>query len=259
MLKKTRAFFGLAVLLVFLAALPVSSVIVFKSNANSLLKVPFSFSAWSISFFNDLFHFRKNASEVRQLKNTLAQFYLKKYEIEELSRENVRLSKLLNLKQSLVFSPKRIMFSRVIGRSPASWSHAVLIDKGTRQGVRINLLVLSESSLVGKVIEAGPAVSKVLLITDPNFKMSVLIQRTRQAGVLYGTPGGECRMKYISVEAEVRTGDVVETAGMGGFFPKGLLIGTIEKCWKEPGQMYQVASVKPVTDLSRIEEVALIE
>lgn len=259
MLKKTRAFFGFAFLLVFLAALPVSTVIAFKSNANSLLKTPFSFSASSVSFLKDLLSFRKNASEVRQLKNTLSQFHLRTFEAEEMSRENARLSKLLNLGQSLVFSPKRMVFSRVIGRSPASWTRAVLIDKGTRQGVRMNLLVLSESSLVGKVIETGPAVSKVLLITDPNFKMSVLIQRTRQAGVLYGTPNGECRMKYISVEAELRAGDVVETAGMGGFFPKGLLIGTIEKCWREPGQMYQVASVKPVTDLSRIEEVALIE
>ncbi len=57
---------------------------------------------------------------------------------------------------------------------------------------------------------------------------------------------------------EIKKSDVVESAGYGGFFPKGLLIGEVERAWKEPGQIYQVAEVKPATDLSRIEEVACL-
>lgn len=259
MLKRPRAFFAFIVFVFFLGALPVSATLVLKQCGFSVLKTPLSFSARVVSFLEDLFYFRKNAAENRQLKNALSEIRLKQFKQDELLQENARLTTLLNLKQSWTVPSDRILFCRVIGRSPAAWNRAVLIDKGTRQGVRLNGLAMAESFLAGKVIEAGPRVSKVLLITDPNSKIGVLIQRTRQAGILYGTAVGECRMKYISTSAEVRAGDVVETAGVGGFFPKGLAVGTVDRCWKEPGQMYQVASVKPMTDLSRMEEVALIQ
>ena len=259
MLKPTRAFFGFVTLVFFLTALPVSSALLVKNYGNSLLKGPLSFSAGALSLLKDLFYFRKNASENRRLKNTLSEWRLKQFAQGELVQENARLVKLLNLKQSSSLPFNRVLFSRVIGRAPAAWNRALLIDKGTRQGVRPNLLVMADASLAGKVIETGPGVSKVLLITDPNSKIAVLVERTRQTGILYGTAAGECRMKYISVDAELRPGDVVETAGVGGFFPKGLVVGSVNRCWKEPGQMYQVASVKPMTDLGQIEEVALVE
>ena len=258
MLKRPRAFFAFAFFVFFLSVLPVSATLVLKQCGISALKIPLSFSGGVVSFLEDLFYFRKNSSENRQLKNALSEIRLKQFKQEELLQENTRLTKLLNLKPSVALPSGRVLYCRVIGRSPAAWNRAVLIDKGTRQGARLGCLVMAESFLAGKVIEAGPAVSKALLITDPNSKIGVLIQRTRQAGILYGTAAGECRMKYISINSEVRAGDVVETAGVGGFFPKGLMVGTVERCWKEPGQMYQVASVKPLTDLSRMEEVALI-
>jgi rod shape-determining protein MreC len=118
--------------------------------------------------------------------------------------------------------------------------------------------VLSDASLIGRIIETGPHVSKALLVTDPNSRVGGLIQRTRDQGILYGTFSGECRMKYLSLDAKLEPGDVVESAGYGGLFPKGLLIGTVQKVWKEPGQIYQVASVKPLQDLARIEEVACV-
>ena len=259
MLKPTRAFFGFVVLLFFLTALPVSTALVVKRFGCSFLKTPLSFSTGVVCVFKNLLNFQKNAAENHQLKKALSEVRVKQFQQDELLQENARLTKLLSLRQSLPFGPKRLLFCRVIGRSPAAWNHAVLIDKGMRQGVRPNLLAMSESFLVGKVIETGPAVSKVLLITDPNSKIGVVIQRTRQAGILYGSAAGECRMKYISIDTQVHSGDVVETAGVGGFFPKGMIVGSVDQCWKEPGQMYQVASVKPMTDLSRMEEVTLVE
>jgi rod shape-determining protein MreC len=122
----------------------------------------------------------------------------------------------------------------------------------------VNQPVLSGRSLIGKIIEAGPGVSKVLLITDPNSKIGVIIQRTRQQGILYGTFAGECRIKYLSVDAEIKAGDTVESAGYGGYFPKALWVGAVARAWKEPGQIYQVAEIKPATDLSRVEEVVCL-
>ena len=259
MLKPSRAFLGIAVFFVFLAVLPFSTAVFIKGSFYSLIKAPLSVSKSVAQTVLDLFFFKRNAEENRSLKRTIALLRFDQFKLDELSQENARLTKLIDLKQTLPTGIRHSVFARVIARSPSAWSHVFLIDKGARRGVKENMLVLSESALVGKVVEVGPLVSKVLLITDPNSKIGVLLQRTRQGGILFGTSQGECRVKYISIDTQLAEGDIVETAGFGGAFPKGLIVGTIEQAWKEPGQIYQVAKVKPLADLSRLEEVALVE
>ncbi len=178
--------------------------------------------------------------------------------MKEALAENARLNRLVEMRSVLPVTTSKAIVGRVIGRSPAAWNRVFLVDKGAEQGMRVNMPALSDSSLIGKVIETGPSVSKVLIITDPNSRVGALVQRTRDQGILYGTFSGECRMKYLSLDAKIQPGDLVESAGYGGFFPKGLVIGRIEKVWKEPGQIYQVALVTPLTNLSRVEEVVCI-
>lgn len=259
MLKPARAFFGIAVLLIFLTALPLSIATGIKGSVYSFLEIPITFSKNTAKAAVDLFYFRRNAQENKELRKSLAQVRFDRFRMEELSRENERFSRLLDIKRNPPANLRRMIASRVISRAASAWNRVFLVDKGTRQGVRVNMLVLSELAVIGKVVEAGPGVSKALLITDPNARIGVLIQRTRQQGVLFGVSGGECRVKYISMDAEVKPGDIIETAGIGGFFPKGLLVGKAERVWKEPGQIYQVAQVKPFADLSRAEEVLLVE
>lgn len=242
-----------------LSALPVSATSMIRSSVYSALKSPLLFSKNVSDFCLDLYHFKKNASENRLLKEELAHTRHEQFRSEELSLENARLVKLLEIKQSMPASARHAVFSRVIGRSSLAWNRVFLIDKGTKQGVRPNMLLLSESCVIGKVVEAGPSVSKAVLVTDPNSRLGVLIQRTRQGGILYGFSFGKCRVKYLSVDADVKSGDVVETAGFGGFAPKGFRVGTVEKVWKEPGQLYQVAEVKPFADLGQVEEVVCVE
>lgn len=259
MLKQARGILLVLALLLVLITLPLSKSSAIRSSAYSVLQAPITFSGTIVQTVADLFHFKRNADENRSLKKILSKAESKSFYSEELLRENARLVKLLSLRQTIPPHVRRTVFCRVIGRSSASWNRIFLIDKGTRQGVHPNMLVLSDISVVGKVVETGPSVSKVLLITDPNAKVGALIQRTRDHGVLYGTSAGECRMKYLPVESQIKKGDVVETAGLGGYFPKGLMVGRVERTWKEPGQIYQVAAIRPVTDLDRLEEVAVVE
>jgi len=258
-LKPTRIFFGLTILLFLIVALPLSTAVIFRRGLSDILKNPVLFSRQVTQSALDLFYFRRNAAQAQELRRTLSAGSLKSFECEELRLENERLTKLLDLKRTLPDSIRRQVYCRVIGRSPLIWNRAFLIDKGTEQGIRANMAVMSNISLVGKVGESGPSVSKVVLITDPNSKIGALIQRTRQEGVLYGTTTGECRMKYLSMDTPIKQGDKVETAGYGGFFPKALIVGKVRKVWKEPGQIYQVAEIEPFTDLSRIEEVAVVQ
>ena len=258
MKKPSRIFFGVGALLLLLAVLPPSQANRIKTSAYSSLGAPIGASSNAAQFLLDAVRFRRNANELRLLKSQATDPKLDAFRTQEIILENARLTQLLELKKILPGDFGRTEFARVIGRAPSAWNRVFLIDKGHEQGIRVNQPVLSNRSLVGKIIEVGPRVSKVLLITDPNSKIGALIQRTRQQGILYGMVSGECRIKYLSVDAEIKKGDVVESAGYGGFFPKGLLIGQVERVWKEPGQIYQVAEIKPLTDLSRIEEVACL-
>ncbi len=259
MLKKARVFLLAAIFLFILVALPVSKTAPLKSSVYSALKFPLFFSGTLAQTAVDLFYFKKNADENRSLRKALPKSEISHFYSEELFQENTRLTKLLNMKQTIPPHVRRMVFARVISRPPSLWTQTFLIDKGTRQGVRENMIVLSEVSVVGKIVEAAPYASKVLLITDPNSKIGVLIQRTRQQGVLFGTTHGECHIKYLTVDAEIKKGDIVETAGFSGFFPKALMVGNVERAWKEPGQIYQVAQIKPLADLEHIEEVAVVE
>ena len=258
-MKPSRAFFAIGLLCFLLGAIPVSTNLQFKTSFQSFFEPPLTASRDTGSFFRDLIFFRTNARENRILKSRLAQVNSDRFQMEELKQENARLNSLLSTHKSLPPSIRRVVYSRVLINSPFTWNKIILIDKGSKDGVRANKLVLSDFALVGKVVEVGPSMSKVRLLTDPNSKIGVMIQRSREQGILFGTPSGDCRMKYLPLEADVRAGDIVETAGFNSFFPKGLRVGVVKKVWREPGQIYQVALVRPLANLRRLEEIAVVD
>jgi len=255
---KPKVLAGTGIFLLFLTALPLPAAVSLRSSLYSLLKSPITAVGAVTRTVSDLFHFRGNAADARKLKDALASVEAQRFQTQEIALENKRLLKLLDLKKSLPPAVKSAVAARVIGRSPLSWNRVFLIDKGSHDGVKLNMPVLSGHALAGKVVLAGPSMAEVVLLTDPNARVAVLLQRTRQQGVLYGT-GNECRIKYLSVDVAVRRGDVVETAGFGDFFPKGLRVGIIDRIWKEPGQIYQVASVRPFAEFDRTEEVLCVD
>lgn len=198
------------------------------------------------------------ARENKLLKIKLDNFKRLSFEKEELEIENARLRALLGYKTRLSTSVKKAIPCQVIGRSPGGWRETILLDRGREEGLKLDMPVISYAGLLGKITEVSPHTAKVKLVTHPRFRMGALIQRTRHTGVVYGTASGECRMKYISLDADVKVGDIVETGGFSAQFPKGLLIGSIEAVWKEPGQIYRSASIRLAADFDRLEEVLCV-
>lgn len=192
----------------------------------------------------------------RILHNRVDLLTSKMEEMKTVSDENRRLRELLNFIKSL---PYTTIPAQVIGRDPSNWSNSLIIDKGLIHGIRQNKAALSTKGLAGRVVEVGRYSSKILLITDPSSKVGVLIQKTRQGGILVGRPDGKCKMIYISLDSEVNPGDKVITAGFGSIFPKGILVGEVVKVDKEPGRLYKYAIVKPAQDLSKLEEVLCLK
>jgi len=176
-------------------------------------------------------------------------------ETKAIDDENARLRSLLDFRRTTSYTS---IPAQVIGRDPSNWSNSLIIDKGSSSGIRTNMAVISTRGLVGRIVETGKLSSKALLITDPNLKVGVLVRRNRQGGILTGRPGGRCKIIYISLDSDVRPGDKVMTAGFGSVFPKGILIGEVEKVGKEGGRLYKYAILKPSQDLSMLEEVLCI-
>ena len=176
-------------------------------------------------------------------------------ETQAIHDENVRLRNLLSFQKTI---PYTSIPAQVIGRDPSNWSNSIIIDKGSAGGIKQNMAVMSTRGLVGRIVEVGHDSSKVLLITDPSLKVGIMIRRNRQGGVMMGRPGGRCKVIYISLDSDAKVGDKIITAGFGSVFPKGILIGDIEKVGKEEGRLYEYAIIRPSQDLSKLEEVLCI-
>lgn len=169
----------------------------------------------------------------------------------EAGRENLRLTQQLNLTAHAGF---KTISARVIGRDAGNWWKSLQIDRGTNDGLHENLPVLNADGLIGKIIKVTRGEARVLLITDSSCKVSALLQHAREPGVVAGT-----QMTYIDRNAKIKPGDSVITSGLGGIFPKGILIGTVLKAQLNPQTgMYQDAEIKPAVDFRRLEEVVVI-
>lgn len=173
-----------------------------------------------------------------------------------LNIENQRLKDILGFKNAI---PYTTIPAEVIGRDPTNWSNSLIIDKGAVLGIRQGKAVISMKGLIGRVLEVGRHSSRILLITDPNSKVGAVIQRNRQGGILVGRPDGRCKIIYIALDSDVVKGDKVITAGFGGVFPKGILIGDVVDVGKEPGRLYKYAIVCPAQDMTKLEEVLCIK
>ena len=179
----------------------------------------------------------------------------------EIGRENLRLHQLLSLKEH---PGLRTLSARVIGRDASNWWKSIQIDRGSNDGVRENLAVLDADGLVGKTISVTRGEARVLLLVDPNCKVSAFLQDTREPGVAAGAAGAftfspRCVMTYVNRDAKIKPGEFVITSGLGGVFPKGMPIGIVRRTQlnKQTG-MYQDVEIKPAVDFRRLEEVLVV-
>ncbi|MEA3561008.1 MAG: rod shape-determining protein MreC [Candidatus Omnitrophota bacterium] len=177
-------------------------------------------------------------------------------ELKESSIENERLKKLLLFKKQ---TSQKAIPAQVITKDSTNWHKTVVINKGVKQGIKKDMPVVTSQGLVGKVIQTGEGVSQVMLMLDPNLKISGLIQRNREQGIIEGSSFGLCRMRYFSLDTDVKSGDVVISSGLGGIYPKGLIVGKVRNLEKDTGGLYSYAWVEPIVDFSKLEEVLCLE
>ncbi len=147
----------------------------------------------------------------------------------------------------------------VVGQEPNPYLRYITINVGQADGVAVGMPVVTGGAvLVGRVAETGLHTSKVQLITDPGSNVAAMLQQSRATGLVVGQPDGSLRMLYIPQEDTVQVGDVVLTSGLGGAFPRGLVLGQVAQVVKQDFALFQEAVIHPAVDYRRVELTLVI-
>ena len=176
----------------------------------------------------------------------------------ELIERNKLLERSDNLIEFLDKDERPFVIAKVIGYDATQWSKVIFINRGTNHKVQKNSSVMNNAGVIGHVIHSSPNSSKVLLITDGRSAVDSLFQETRESGITVGTGENICEMKFVPISAKINLGDKVISSGLGGVFPKGLVVGRVVDIVKKSQELFQDIMVEPSADLSNIEEVIVL-
>ncbi len=197
--------------------------------------------------------------ENERLRRQLAEMEQLDIEFRELRRENLELKRYLGLvsgESGEIEGARIVVTARVVGRNPDNWFKYVVVNKGSNDGVTLDMVALvPPKTLVGRVIKVTPRTSTIMLLTDPESGVGGLALGSLDAGVVLGAqePGGLLEMQFFSREARPYRGQVVVTSGLGGVFPRGLLIGSVQEAGSGRQGVLPLGYLNPYADLDHLD------
>lgn len=212
-----------------------------------------------LSYFKDIEDV-KNENDM--LRAEVAELKKQNREMAALESKNEELRRALNLKEQ--FGGYTIHGANIIAVDPSNWFSVFKIDIGTREGIYIDSpVVTSGKGLVGRVVSADISTSNVQTIIDAQSAVSGWIAKAGGGhaivrGDMELKGKGLCKMDYIPLEVDVEVGDVIETSGLGGVYPKGIVIGEVIEVRKTNSELDRYAIIQPAADFKRLEEVFIL-
>ncbi|MBL7714632.1 MAG: rod shape-determining protein MreC [Bdellovibrionales bacterium] len=186
--------------------------------------------------------------ENRKLQNAIA-------ELKEAELENARLRKLLSFKDK---QKLKTIAARVIGKDVSSDFRAIRIDRGEKDGVMKNMAVLTHEGIVGRVLRTANNHSDIVTIVDLYSAVDAIVERSRARGIVEGKTDDLCQLRFALRTDDIQPGDVLISSGLGGIFPKNVLVGTVTRVDRKAFGISQEVEVKPSVDFSRLEEVMIV-
>jgi len=194
--------------------------------------------------------------ENNQLREALLLAQARLNRMNAVTEQNVRLKQLLDTRSMLGMN---VQLARLINVDLGAARNLVMIDAGSKEGVRAGQVVIDAHGVMGQIVEVLPHTATVLLITDANHSIPVVDERSGLRGIARGTNAPDrLLVSDIPLSADVKVGDRITTSGLGGRFPAGFPVGTIESLGPDPTGMFAQAIARPAAALARSGEVLLL-
>jgi rod shape-determining protein MreC len=191
-----------------------------------------------------------------ELKEQVQRLQLEQAALAEDARQGQRLEELLAFKQNYIYST---VPAQVVGGSGTDRSRVLFLDKGSEDGIAVEMPVITPDGIVGKIREVFPHSSQVLVISDPTSAFGALLEETRTRGVVKGNAAGQPQIVNLMPDDRIKPGQKVVTSGGDQIFPRGLPVGEVERIQTDPENEPMVDVVlKPAANLSRLEEVLVV-
>jgi rod shape-determining protein MreC len=194
-------------------------------------------------------------AENERLRQRIVELEGERNRLLEAEATNLRLRQLLEFRAQL---PAGGITASVIALSASPWFKSCMLDRGSADGIRKGMAVLTPLGALGRVIELSAQTAKVLLITDPNSGVDVLAQRTRARGIVSGSLENGPIMKYVKHGEDIQAGDRLVTSGLDGVFPKGIMVATVTGVRKQTAGLFQQINVIPAVTLDTTEQVLVV-
>ncbi len=205
--------------------------------------------------FTGLSELRHAKTENEDLKQKVEQLTI---ELNE-TREKAKEYEVAQTVYGMPTTPQyRQLAANVIARDTSLWFKRLTIDRGTLDGIKRDMPVVTATGIVGRVISVGPNFSQVQVITDANAGVGVMIQRTRAPGELKGLNNARCEIKNISANEELQEGEMIVTTGLDRIYPKGLVVGTVERVENDASGPWKKIIVNPTAQVDRVENVLVL-
>jgi rod shape-determining protein MreC len=210
---------------------------------------------WTLNTYESYINLRDTKKNIDELKQENMQLKSELNILQTASLENERLRKLLDFKNKSQF---KLLSCEIIQSDPSFLYKNVRINRGKEDGVQFGMGVLTAEGVIGVVIRVYSSYSDVLLLTDPNSNMDVLVARNRRRGVLQGGLSSAMQFKYFERGNNLLIGDEIVTSGLTGAFPSGIQIGKVVSIHSSVDNVTQVVEVEPAVDFSDFKEALVL-
>jgi len=258
---------SLRILAISLAAIGILALAlsgVFTSLSRLVVSPLTSIQTWVSQQYQGVENFMSASQDIREIRqhNT------------ELEAENARMqAQIVELQQQLIeyeILSALLEFARanpehkyigasVIGRDPSPFLNYIIINRGSDDGLKRGMPVVTQNGLAGRIVQVTATGARVSLITDPVTRINVRIEPSRSAAVLSGSITGDITLEQIPQQAEVNPGNLILTSGLGGNYPQNIIIGQVTSVRNLENALFQSASVQPVTDFDDLAIVLVIK
>lgn len=266
--KKKKGIVGIIIVIVMLIVIVIVSNV--KINNLSYVEGVFNFFVMPIqngltylknwvsgnnSFFTDINNLKEENKSLKE-ENSKLQQDLREFEM--IKSENETLKEYVNLKDK--YTEYTTIPAYVINKDITNYNNIIIINVGSNDGIEVNMTVISEEGLVGHIISVTSTTAKVQTIVDSSSSTSCTLTSSRDTIVAKGTLEDTSLLKatYIPTEANLMQGDTVETSGLGGIYPKGILVGSISKVVNTKNITDRYALIDTAVNFTKLETVLVI-